>query len=290
MIGDSMEKSIDKWNNSIINDGEVKRKRGLLIYPSTRPLNRALEYCSDPFIPGITGNPLGVTELLREVGLTAENGKYQSLIELEDDKMSKLVTAIMLKNPKVKNREIIGDIFLIKFFNKLEDARELSAMINACSRLGEPETALQFCMESTKAKKKAELIHTKYKQFIISGLKFVSESEKIEGNGFVIINAKEKIKDTIIGTIASILSNSSIYEEGTVIITMAYYDNKIKISARSVGRSGRNIREILSSVIEKVGGEVGGHEFAAGCMIKQEKEKDFIEHLKKNFEIELVKI
>ncbi|MDD5012178.1 MAG: DHH family phosphoesterase [Candidatus Nanoarchaeia archaeon] len=290
MIGDSMEKSIDKLNNFIISDGEVKRKRGLLIYPSTRPLNRTLEYCSDPYIPEITGNTLGVIELLREVGINSVNGKYKSLIELDDDEMSKLVTAIMLKNPRVKNKEIIGDIFLIKFFNKLEDARELSAMINACSRLGESGTAVQFCMESMKAKKKVELMHTKYKQFIISGLKFVSESEKIMGNGFVIINAKGKIKDTIIGTIASILSNSSIYEEGTIITTMAYYDDKIKVSARSVGRTGRNIRELLASVIDKLGGEVGGHQFAAGCMIKQEKEEEFINHLKKSLEIELVKI
>jgi RecJ-like exonuclease len=290
MIGDSMEKSIDKLNNLIINDGEVKRKRGLLIYPSTRPLNRTLEYCSDPYIPGITGNPSGVTELLREVGLSPPNGKYKSLIELNDEEMSKLVTAIVLKNPKVRNREIIGDIFLVKFFNKVEDARELSAMINACSRLGESEIAVQFCMESLKAKKRAELIHAKYKQFIISGLKFVSESEKIEGNGFVIINAREKIKDTIIGTIASILSNSSLYEEGTIIITMAYYEDKIKVSARSVGKNGRNIREILTQIMEKIGGEVGGHRFAAGCMLKKEKEKEFLDYLRKDFEIELVKI
>ena len=290
MIGDCMEKSIDKLNNLIINDGEVKRKRGLLIYPSTRPLNRTLEYCSDPYIPGITGNSAGVTELLREIGISSPNGKYKSLIELDDEEMSKLVTAIILKNPKVRNREIIGDIFLIKFFNKLEDARELSAMINACSRLGESETALQLCMESMKAKKRAELLHAKYKQFIISGLKFAAESEKIEGNGFVIINAKEKIKDTMIGTIASILSNSSIYEEGTIITTMAYYEDKIKVSCRSVGRSGRNLREILSSVIDQIGGEVGGHEFAAGCMLKREKEKEFLDCLKKSLEIELVKI
>jgi len=290
MIGDCMEKSIDKLNNLIINDGEVKKKRGLLIYPSTRPLNRTLEYCSDPYIPDITGNPQGVIELLRDVGLAPANGKYKSLIELDDTEMSKLVTAIILKNPKVKNKEIIGDIFLIKLFNKLEDARELSAMINACSRMGESETAIQFCMESSKAKKKAELMHAKYKQHIISGLKSAAESEKVEGNGFVIINAKEKIKDTIIGTIASILSNSSIYEEGTIITTMAYYDDKIKISARGVGKVDRNIREVLTSVINQVGGEVGGHEFAAGCMIKQEKEKEFIEALKKSLEIELVKI
>jgi single-stranded-DNA-specific exonuclease len=290
MIGDSMEKSIDKLNNLIINDGEVKRKRGLLIYPSTRPLNRTLEYCSDPYIPGITGNNLGVVELLREVGLSPTGGKYKSLIELDENEMSKLVTAIVLKNPKVKNREIIGDIFLVKFFNKIEDARELSAMINACSRMGDSGTALEFCMESGKAKKKAELIHTKYKQVIISGLKSVTESEKMEGDGFVIINAKQRIQDTVIGTIASILSNSSLYEEGTMITTMAYYDDKIKISARSVGKSGRNIRKILTEVIDQIGGEVGGHAFAAGCMIKQDKEREFMDLLKKSFEIELVKI
>jgi RecJ-like exonuclease len=290
MIGDSMEKSIDKLNNLILNDGDIKRKRGLLIYPSTRPLNRALEYCSDPYIPGITGNTLGVVELLREVGLSPANGKYKSLIELDENEMSKLVTAIVLKNPKVKNREIVGDIFLIKFFNKLEDARELSAMINACSRMGDPGTALELCLESGKAKKKAEVIHTKYKQVIISGLKSAAESEKIEGDGFVIINARQTIKDTVIGTIASILSNSSLYEEGTIITTMAYYDDKIKVSARSVGNKGRNIRKILAQVVNQTGGEVGGHEFAAGCMIKQENEKQFMDLLKKTFEIELVKI
>jgi single-stranded-DNA-specific exonuclease len=290
MIGDSMEKSIDKLNNLILNDGEVKRKRGLLIYPSTRPLNRTLEYSSDPYIPGITGNTLGVVELLREVGLSPNGGKYKSLIELDDNEMSKLVTAIILKNPQVKNREIIGDIFLIKFFNKLEDARELSAMINACSRMGDSGTALEFCMESGKAKKKAELMHTKYKQVIISGLKSAAEADKIEGNGFVIINARQTIKDTVIGTIASILSNSAVYEEGTMITTMAYYDDKIKVSSRSVGNKGKNIRQILAQVVSQTGGEVGGHEFAAGCMIKQENEKLFTDLLKKSFEIELVKI
>ncbi len=290
MIGDSMEKNIDKLNNEILNDGEIKRKRGLLIYPSTRPLNRTLEYCSSPYISGVTGDTKGVLELLREIGLNPINGKYKSLIELDEKEMTKLVTAIMLRNSKVKNKEMIGDIFLIKLFNKLEDAREISAMINACSKLGESGLAIQFCMENTKAKKRAESMYVKYKQFLISGLKFVSETEKIQGKGFVIINAKNKIKDTIIGTIASILSNSSLYEEGTIIITMAYYNDKIKVSARSVGRNIRNIREILSDIIEKIGGEVGGHEFAAGCMITQEKEKEFIDCLKKNLEIEVIKV
>ena len=290
MIGDMLEKEIDKLNNGILEEGEIKRKRGLLIYPSTRPLNRTLEFCSNPFIPEVTGNIKGVLELLREIGLNPTNGKYKSLLELDEKEMKKLVTAIMLRNPRSRDKEIIGDIFLIKLFNKLEDARELSAIINACSRFGEPSTAIQLCMEIPKAKKRAQSIHAKHKQFIISGLKFASETEKIKGNKFVIINAKDKIKDTITGTIASILSNSSLYEEGTIIITMAYYDDKIKVSARSVGKNHRNLREVLSRVVNITGGEVGGHDCAAGCMITRDKEQEFINCLKKNLEIEVVRV
>jgi RecJ-like exonuclease len=288
MIGDIMEESIEKLGG--IEEGDIKKKKGILIYPSTRPINRALEYCSQPYIPGVTGNFEGVLEILREVGIEPSNGQYKNLIELNDEEIKKLVTAIMLRNPKTKNKDIIGNIFLLKFFNKLEDARELSAMINACSRLGESSTALRFCMEVSGARKEAEEIHIKYKQHLFSGLKFVSKIEKIQGKGFVIINAEDNIKDTIIGTIASILSKSPLYEEGTVIITMAYYEDKIKASVRNAGRNGRNVREILDLVIKETGGETGGHEFAAGCMITRDKEKKFIDLLKKNLEIELVKI
>jgi single-stranded-DNA-specific exonuclease len=289
MIGDSMEKEIDKLNRGILEDGDIKRKRGLLIYPSTRPLNRVLEYNSYPYIPGVTGNSDKVIELLRDAGLSPTNGRYKTLIELDDNEMSSLITAIMLRNPKTKDKKLMGDIFLLKFFNKLEDGRELSAKINACSRLGRSDLAIRFCLECQKTKKETESIHTKYKRYLIEALKFASETEKIQGNGFIIINAKNKIQDTIIGTIASILQNSSLYEEGTIIITLAYYENKIKVSARRVGE-GRNVKKILEKVTKAIGGEVGGHDVAAGCLINKDKENDFLNLLKRNLEIEVVKV
>jgi len=290
MVGDCLEKEIEHLNNGILEDGEINRKRGLLIFPSTRPLNRTLEYCSNPYIPGVTGDIRGVLDILREAGLTPEKGKYKSILELTHNEMEKLTTSILLRNPKTKNNEIIGDVFLIKLFNKQEDARELSAKINACSRYGESETAIQLCLEIPKAKKRAEQIHVKYKQTLIEGLRFAEKADKIQGKKYTIINAKDQIKDTMIGTVASILSNSSVYEEGTMITTMAYYEDKIKVSARSAGRTGRNLREVLSGVVKEIGGEVGGHEFAAGCIIKQDQEKIFIDNLKKTLEVEMIKI
>lgn len=290
MVGDLLERNIGKIGNTIINDAEMVIKKGLLLYPATRPLNKTLEFSSSMFIPGVTGSPTGAINLLREAGIEKKDGKYKNLIELNEDEMSKLITGILLRKDKKEINDFIGNIYLIKFFNHLEDARELSAMINACSRLERSNVALSLCMGNKRARKKAEKIYANYKQHLISGLNFVSNNKKIEGDNYVIINAKSNIKDTIIGTIASILSMSSIYKEGTSIITMAHNKDKIKISGRIAGRNGRNIREVLDSVVQEIGGESGGHALAAGCLIPKEKESEFIETLRKKLEVELIKI
>jgi len=298
MVGDMLDRDISKLNNLIINDAEVAIKKGLLLYPSTRPIHKTLEFSSSTFIPGVTGNPRGACELLREAGIERVNGEFKNLIELTEEESSRLITAILLRRMKQKSGfsgkgslDIIGSIYLIKMFNKLEDARELSAMINACSRLGSPEVALLLCLGNKNARKKAEEIYASYKQHIIAALNYVSTTQdKIEGKGYVIINAKENIKDTMAGTIASILSVSSIHEEGTVIITMANSDEKIKVSARIAGRNGRNLREVLEQVTSKIGGETGGHALAAGCMINKENEHVFLDYLKKVLEIETIKV
>ncbi|MFW6233492.1 MAG: DHHA1 domain-containing protein [Nanoarchaeota archaeon] len=290
MIGDLLEKEIGKLNHKILKDSQVKKKTGLMIYPSTKPINRTLEFCHNPFLSGITGDSQGVLQFLRETGIKPENGKYKSLIELSKQEMEKLVTGIALRNPNIKDKDLIGDIFLIKFFNKLEDARELSAKINACSRMGETTKAILFCLENKKYKKEINSIYAKYKQEIVSALKLV-EKIKIQGQGYLIINAKDKIKDTIIGTIATILAKSSLYPDGTIIISMAYSEkNKIKISARGVGENYRNVRELLKGIIKITNGETGGHNVAAGAYIPLEKEQEFIELIKKNIEIEVVPI
>jgi len=291
MVGDMLEKNLSKTYDEIIKDSETTVRKGLLLYPSTRPLDRVLEYSSKPYLPEVMGSYKGVIDLLRDAGLKREDGKYKAIYELTEEEMSNLITAIMLRGiDKKEASEMIGNLYLVKFFNKLEDARELSAQINACSRMDHPEISLGLCLGNLKSKKEGEKIYRDYKQHIVSALKYVSESEKILGKKYTIINAKDNIKDTIIGTIASIISHSPAYSEGTIIIALAYNKDKIKVSARITGRKGRNVREILSQVVIPLGGEVGGHPAAAGCLISKEKEKAFIQELRKVLDIDLVTV
>jgi RecJ-like exonuclease len=291
MVGDMLDKDISKSNNSIISDAELTIKKGLLFYPSTRPIHKTLEFSSSIFIPGVTGNSRGVLELLREAGIEKVRGEYKNLIELTEEENSRLITSILIRRLNHNNVDIIGNIYLVKFFGRLEDARELSAMINACSRLGYSEIAILLCLGSRNARTRAEEIYANYKQHIVSALNFISNLKKIEGKGYIIINARDNIKDTIIGTIASILSVSSTYEEGTVIVAMAYCEDKIKVSSRVAGRnSTKNLREILESVTSKIGGESGGHALAAGCLIPKESEESFLSYLKKALDVEVIKV
>ena len=290
MVGDMLSEGVDFFKEDIKKSVEVQMKRGILIYPSTRPVNKVLEFSSDPFIPEVTGNPLGVLDLLRESGISPENKRYKTLLELDDDETERLVTSIVLRNPEKKHDDLIGNLFLMKFFGKLEDARELSAKINACSREGRSDVALCFCNEVFDYKKKAESIHTKYRQQLISGINY-AQKKAVLGKNYVLLNARDEIKDTMIGTISSILSNSSSYEEGTVVVGMSYSDEgKIKVSGRNVGRNGRNLRNFFRDVMEPFEGEVGGHHSAAGCLLNVEDEESFVERVKKYLELEVVRM
>lgn len=292
MVGDYHDKNISKLYNQILTDAEVIIKRGVLFYPYTRPVHKTLEFSSSIFIPGVTGNPAGVLELLRGCGIERTNGEYPTLLELTEEENSKLITAILLRRTSKDNSDIIGSIYLVRLSSHLEDAREISAMLNACSRLGYSEVALLFCLNNESARKKAESIYATYKQHLVAALNYVSNTKasQIEGKGYVIINAGDNIKDTIIGTVSSILAHSPVYEEGTIIIGMAYSSNKIKISARIAGREGRNVHQVLEQATQEIGGECGGHQQAAGALISQEKEKEFLENLRKVLEIETIKV
>ncbi|MBS3076773.1 DHH family phosphoesterase [Candidatus Pacearchaeota archaeon] len=290
-VGDIMDKNYGKVFSSVLSDAETTVKKGILLYPSTRPLDKALEYSSQPYIPGVSGSRTGALGLLRDAGIESDGGKYKALYELNDEEMGRLITAILLKSKSEVNEEgLVGNLFLVKFFNKLEDARELSASINACSRMDSPEIALGFCMGNKYCKEEAEKVYITYKQSLVAALKYVSESEKVEGKDYMIINARDRIKDTIIGTVASILSHSPLYKEGLVIVALSYNEDKIKVSARIAGRQGRNLRELLHRVVVPIGGEVGGHPNAAGCLISRGAEDKFIEELRKVLDVEVVKV
>ena len=104
-------------------------------------------------------------------------------------------------------------------------------------------------------------------------------------------DGKNVIKDSLIGTLMSILALSFVYPTGTIIVGMAYSgENKIKVSARLVGDSSINLKSILEPIVEMTDGECGGHQRAAGCIIPLSQEGLFINLLQKELSMQSLKI
>ncbi len=304
-IGDMQEsKGFIGLNAKILEDAKDSLiiTKGLRIFGSqTRPLHKALEYSTDIFIPNVTGDEKGAINFLQNLDIPLQDraGKYRKLVNLTTTEMQKLVSAIIIERMKTEKTpdDIFGDIYLLKSEANgavTRDLKEFSTLLNATARLNKPSIGLGICINDKKAKEKATEILNGYKIEIINSLNWFNKNRKsskiFESDNLVIINAEEFVKDTLIGTIASIISKSNIYKSNIVIVAMAHtVDGFTKISARVTGNENSiNLRSILNEIISKIGGETGGHDNAAGAIIIQEKDNEFIQEVKNYLSIEKI--
>lgn len=292
-IGDLQENNgFDGINKLILNDAteakKLKVEKGLRMFGlQTKPLYKILQYSTNPFIPNVTGSEENAKLFLKEIGIPLKrNGKYRKLIDLDDEEMKRLITAIILKRmgSEKEPEDVLGSIYLLVEEEKEEatkDAREFATLLNACGRMGKASLGIGACLADKKLKKEAYDLLLDYKKELIDALNWFYKNRKgsnvLEKDGFVIINAGDEIRDTLIGTIASIISKSNLYRGGTIIIGMAYtLGDEIKVSVRCVGRCDIDLNLIIRKIVSRVGGLAGGHVRAAGAIIPQKREEDFI--------------
>ncbi|MFC1647855.1 DHHA1 domain-containing protein [Nanoarchaeota archaeon] len=296
-IGDVQEHDgFSGMNSEILNiavkKGLVKVEKDLNLYGrESRPLHKLLEYSSDMKIPGVTGSESSVVQFLNSIGIDPQvEGQWRYLGDLSAEEKQRLIAGIVMKRVELENPE---DIFTKAYVINGEEgvfrsAKEFATLLNACGRLDKASIGIGACLGKPDFKKKALQVQAEYKKEIVYAMNWFRDNDKTEyvqrGENYIIINAENQVRDTMIGTIISILSKAGNYPDGTFMLSMARKPNKVtKVSIRVVGNPDVNLREIIDKLAAGVGGEAGGHQYAAGAIISTEKEQDFIEAAKKSF-------
>jgi RecJ-like exonuclease len=206
--------------------------------------------------------------------------------------MKHLVTHIILQRlNEYKPDDVLGNIYLLpeeKDGSPFKDAKEFSTLLNACGRLSKPSLGIGVCLGDKQLKKKAIGHMSKYKKEIIKAMKWYhgqrGSPSIIKEDGYVIINAKNNVLSTMIGTMASLLAKSNEFRAGTYILSLARDEHEnVKVSLRISGRIPKeNLREVMHGITAKIpGAEAGGHQDAAGAIIPIKEEENFIETAKK---------
>ena len=274
--------------------GRIKMNKGLRIFGAqTKPLHKALEYCTDPFIPGVSGSESGAIQFLHQIGIDPKNGNgWKKIVHLDDEDMKKLVTGIIMKRFNETNPDdVLGNIYILPHEQEespTRDAKEFATLLNACGRLGRASFGIGACLGDKKIKQQAIRSLNDYKKEIVNALQWYNNSKHSNdifwGEGFVIINAKENVMSTMIGTLASILSKSNIMTNNNFILSMARsLENNTKVSLRAINNvNGEfDLRVIVEEMLKNIGNtESGGHQNAAGAVIPTDKESEFIEAAK----------
>ena len=284
-IGDEMEES---WKfkgkvEEIVKEaeelGRLKVTKGIRIYGKNKPIHLALAQTYDPFIPGITGSESNAVQFLAEAGIEiSKDGRIRTLKELTLEEQKKLATAIILERLKhnlEKSEDIFGNIYILKHFPpEVNDARELATLLNACGRLEKPYVGVLFLNKKFSLLEELLNLYEEYRKILREALIKVKGNLKEEGELAYFVD--HEIKDTVLGTLTSILLNSL---GKNLVLGLTLSDGQVKISGRT--NTNINLKELIVNTLEELKcGEGGGHAKAAGAYIPLGKEKEFIERFK----------
>lgn len=262
--------------------GSIREEKGLKLYGrNTRPIHRALELCTDPFIPGVSNSESGAVQFLSDLGIKIKKDReWRTIADLRKEERKKLVSALLAKTlGEYRTEDLIGKIFLLQMGL---DVRELATLINSCGRTGNSDLGISICLGDPKALEEAEQVAELYKQKIGKALDWVydnlDQEDKILRKKATYVLAGSEIDPKIIGTVVNICLRSKILNEP--LIGLAYDRKKVKLSGR-VRKKDIDIGDVLRKASEAVGGSGGGHRLAAGGYLSKGKEKRFIEEVEK---------
>jgi RecJ-like exonuclease len=266
--------------------GKISVTKGLRLYGRlTRPIHKALEYTFDPFIPGISGSESNAVQFLSDLGINIkENNEWRTLNNLSLEEQHKLASAIIIERLKAKHsdaEDIFGDIYtIVGRYEDLQDVREFATVLNAAGRLGMHDLGIRLCLDDIDAINMSKEMMSNYRRIISDGIEFIRNNAIVKTDFATYLVAKDNVPDALIGTITSIFLNSNMADEDKPIFGLAYTpEQDIKISARVSKDLNINLREVIFKVVEKLGGEAGGHMHAAGALITKDREKEFIEQM-----------
>ncbi len=282
MVGDRIDKyGLRGLARIPVETSYVFGMKGLLYFGrETRILPVFLEYATEPFIPGLTGNLANCFEFLEELGI--DTGKTYHELSLEERR--KLVNELLKYASRrgVKVHEMIGEYFIFPSMprkTELRDASEFATLLNACGRHEKAELAIDLLLGKNVYNEAKRLLKL-HRRLIGLGINELLEKGLADFGSFKLFVA-EKVKPTIIGIVAGLALSSRLVKSSKPIVAVAKDKEGFKVSARATDelvRHGINLGMAMREAAKGIG-EGGGHSIAAGAFIPENKLEEFLKRL-----------
>lgn len=279
-----------------VKSGWVERKYDLRLFGTqTRPIQRLIEYCSDPIIPGLTGDGPACEDFLRslKIPLTAENGEPKRWCDLRSGEKRRIITGLsrrILESGGMESdvERLMGEVYTFpdeELGSPLREAREFSTLLNSCGRNDMPELAVEICRgdRETALEDAYDLLRT-HRENISNAINFVRQMGVGTLGAVQHFHCADQVKDTIVGVIAGMMLGSGELDASKPVVGFAISkeaDGRFKIKAsirgsRHLVDRGLNLASAVRTAAESVSGVGGGHSVAAGATLPLGSEDQFL--------------
>jgi len=279
-----------------ISSGNVKVDSDLVVYGrETRPIHRSLAYTTTPYMPNLSGREDNCLTLLSNAGIRLKDGdRFRTVSDLTQDEKQALLNAIMSHLASVGFQssvvlDMLGSVYTL--VNEppggpTRDAREFSALLNACGRTGNPSIGVSVGMGDRKtALEEANEVVGIYRKTLATYMEWLTKSPDAIQKFKVVwaIRGENQIQESMTGAFSSILSSAgNLSSDNAIIVLTKAKDGGIKLSARAppkLLKMGVNLGSALSITAKKYSGFGGGHNVAAGAHIKVDEPTQFLQEL-----------
>ncbi|MEK6843551.1 MAG: DHH family phosphoesterase [Candidatus Micrarchaeota archaeon] len=271
----------------------------------SRSLISFLTYCSEPFLPTLSGNSKNCALFLKKSGIPLFEEKdgrkvWLRYYDLTKEQRISLIGSLLnfcfeKKISEDSIKQMIGDVYLFPDENhslELYDGHEFSSILNACGRNARPDVGISLCMGDPSAYESAHSLLLKNRMEISKGISFARKFCEDYGS-FYFLDARGEISDSIIGTVAGSYYNSGAFSRDKPIIAISIDENNnIKASSRAwmgLSEKGLDLGSVMNKACIAAGGFGGGHSVAAGASFKntQEALSKFLLACKKEIKLQI---
>ncbi|MGZ5520996.1 MAG: DHH family phosphoesterase, partial [Halobacteriota archaeon] len=265
-------------NRLILDEAEkhavVAAKKDLQAFGrQTRPIHKLLEYASNPYIPGITGNSDQILGFLTSLNIELkEEGKWKKWIDLSSVERRTIISALIQRclaqgMPPEIIQNLVGEVYTLLKEERgtaLRDASEYATLLNATARYGFEKIGVAVCMGDREGSyRKANELLLMHRENLARGLNYVKQSGVTTLSNLQYFHAGDNILETIVGIVAGMCKNLDGVNRHLPIVGLANSEEGVKVSARgtqTLVQRRLNLARAMSEAANSVGGVGGGHD------------------------------
>lgn len=239
-----------------------------------RTVYSALMKACDPYFPGISGEEEEIKKILNDIEIDLE-AKLESISPDKKRKLNSILVLSLLE--KDIPAHVIESMYGTHYISPKSgiDADVLYKLLNSCARNGRSGLGLSLCLGDNSAFQEAKRIRDSYRKQMIQKLKKLDEKIETKENIQYFYEEKRTRKGELAG-----LGMLYLLEQDRPVLGLSELEENVDISARATKQmvdAGLDLGKLCSLLAEKLGGEGGGHNIAAGATVEKNKIDDFLD-------------